>query len=65
MSQHSFRGEITGNPYQQLGKHRAFHMDKGCGFIPLGDRHREDVFKFGDHVLEERMSVDIATSKRR
>ena len=61
MTTHIYKGEVrTGNPYQQPGRYR-----EGVGLIPLGDRHREDVFEFGDHVLEERMSIDIATSRKR
>lgn len=44
---------------QATGRHRF-----GVGLIPLGNRKR-DAFAFGENVLEERDSVDIASSKRR
>jgi hypothetical protein len=33
-------GALTGNRHQPQGKHRENAMDKGIGFIPVGDRDR-------------------------
>jgi hypothetical protein len=33
-------GALTGNPFQPNGRHRENAMDKGIGFIPVGDRDR-------------------------
>lgn len=50
---HVSLGEATGNPKQRAGRHRIFHMDHGCGLIPLGDRSREH-YEYGASVVEER-----------
>lgn len=56
---HEYRGVLTGNPYQNPGRHRF-----GIELIPLGDRKR-DISHYADNELIDRDSVDIGSSHRR
>lgn len=41
IGRHNYSGVYrTGNPGQPEGRHSAYHMDKGIGLIPLGNRNR-------------------------
>lgn len=57
---HAIKGDITGNPFQPPGKHRALATPEGIGLIPLGDRNR-DRHEYGIDYEEERDSLDKYT----
>jgi hypothetical protein len=60
IGKHHYSGVYsTGNPLQPEGRHSEYHMDRGIGFIPLGNRNRVAATEI--HLVgnaEESESVD-------